>query len=68
MTLRIEVKMHQLGIAVGIPVRFKNKTKGLLGIYNDDVTDDLTPPNGERLSTNASSEREIYYKFGELCK
>jgi len=68
LTLGIEVKMQQLSIGVSIPAHFKNKTQGLLGIYNGDVTDDLTPPSGPRLSVNTSNESEIYHKFGQLCK
>ena len=46
-----------------------NKTMGLLGVFNKDPSDDLTPANGGApLNTNTSSEKTIYFQFGETCK
>ena len=55
-------------LIVSLPERFKNKTRGLMGPYNGDKTDDLTPKgNGTMLSLN-STLQEIHEKFGITCK
>ena len=41
--------------------------RGLLGIFNGDVSDDFTAPDGSKISIN-SSQQEIYEKFGIHCK
>ena len=52
---------------VSLPKSFKSKTKGLMGRYNDDKTDDLIPKgNGTILSLN-STLQEIHEKFGITC-
>ncbi|XP_033127135.1 protein mesh-like [Anneissia japonica] len=53
-------------VAVG-PEIMRGNTSGLLGNWNDDVTDDLQTPNGDYLTSN-SSIRDIHYNFGEKCK
>ena len=42
-------------------------TKGLLGTYNGNVTDDFLRPDGTYLNINATDE-EIFHNFGQLCK
>ena len=42
-------------------------TAGLLGIFDDEKDNDLTPPEGAPLLSDAK-EREIYYQFGQKCK
>lgn len=44
-----------------------NKTKGLLGTFNDNPDDDFTLPNGTVLSSSLSSS-QIHYDFGLKCK
>lgn len=44
-----------------------NKTRGLLGTYNDNPEDDFTLPNGTVLSSNLTSS-QIHYDFGLVCK
>jgi len=66
-SLTVGLKAEQLDIIVAAPNTFKNKTLGLLGLFNDDFTDDLVTPSGERLP-NTSTEKTIFYNFGELCK
>ena len=46
---------------------FKNKTKGLLGTWNDNPDDDYTLPDGTVLSPT-STLREIHFRFGVKCK
>jgi len=67
-TLTIGVKAEQLDITVAAPVEFLNKTRGLMGRFNNDPADDLQPANGgQLLSANASSERDIFTIFGQSC-
>ena len=62
------MKVGQLDITVGAPEIFKNNTIGLMGLYNDDPTDDLLPPGKNVALSNDSSEMTIFTEFGELCK
>ena len=67
-TLAVGVKAEQLDHTVGAPSEFKNKTRGLMGIFNSDPSDDLTPAGGgAALKAIGSSERDIFSKFGETC-
>ncbi len=67
-SLTIGLSVHQLDLTVGAPIEFKSHTKGLLGVFNDDASDDLLPPgdNAAPLS-NSSSEKMIFEEFGEKC-
>jgi hypothetical protein len=67
MSVKTCEKHQQLSIIAAAPNSFKNKTKGLLGTWNGDVTDDFTLPSGKVLSADISSS-DIHYKFGMLCK
>ena len=67
-TLVIGVKAEQLDITVGAPSDFNNKTKGLIGVFNGDPSDDMLPADGGMtLNRNKSSERDIFTKFGQTC-
>ena len=46
---------------------FAGSSSGLLGVWNDDKTDDLLAANGTTLDDTASLE-SIFYDFGESCK
>ena len=55
-------------LIVSLPESYKSKTQGLMGPYNGNKTDDLTPrENGTILSLN-STIQEIHEKFGMTCK
>ncbi|XP_014781778.2 mucin-4 [Octopus bimaculoides] len=62
----VTVGIRMLAVTVSLPEGFKNTTvtSGLMGVYNDNKTDDLTTPNGTVLPEN-SSERDIFYNFGQ---
>ena len=67
-TITVALNESQLSITVAAPDNFLNDTKGLLGVFNKDPSDDLTPADGSApLSTNAT-EKEIFNQFGETCK
>ena len=66
--MTIGVSAQQLDITVGASDKFKNHTKGLMGVFNGDPTDDLLPPGENAVAlSNSSSEKTIFYEFGELC-
>ena len=60
------VKKEMMSFVVSLSEDFKNTTKGLLGTWNDDPSDDFTMPNGTVLQS--SSLNEIHYSFGVKCK
>ncbi|XP_031570637.1 uncharacterized protein LOC116304951 isoform X2 [Actinia tenebrosa] len=53
-----------LSILIAMPKSFRNQTKGLLGTWNGNQTDDLTTPSGDVLPADASS-RDIHFQFGQ---
>ena len=56
-----------LAIAFDGPDEFKNRTRGLLGTWNDDPSDDFEAPDGTLLPTDASPQ-QIHYEFGLKCE
>ena len=42
------------------------KTKGLLGVWDDDVKNDFTLPNGEKVDVDSNSST-IHWTFGQKC-
>ena len=65
--VEIGVLKGLLSITFTAPKTFIGKTRGLLGVYNSDMKDDFTTPDGSVLPANLS-EADIYEKFGQLCK
>ena len=66
--MTIGVSAEQLDITVGASDKFMNNTKGLMGVFNDNATDDLLPPGQNTVPlSNSSSEKTIFFEFGELC-
>lgn len=53
-------------VVVSLPQDFRGETRGLMGNFNGNDTDDLIFFNGTMLSNDAS-EREIF-EFGQSCK
>ena len=45
---------------------FSGESEGLLGVWNDDETDDLLTANGTTLA-KSSSQEVIFHEFGESC-
>ncbi|KAH9523896.1 hypothetical protein Btru_047344, partial [Bulinus truncatus] len=61
-SITVHVAFKSLVIEVNVPISFRNKTKGLLGNFNGNKSDEFTLPNGTVLSANLS-ERQIYQQF-----
>ena len=54
-------------LIVSLPDSFKNMTRGLMGIYNDDISDDLTAQGSTISLPTDSSLQDIHYQFGISC-
>ncbi|XP_033095614.1 mucin-like protein [Anneissia japonica] len=65
--ISVTPSIDMFNILVSIPESFKNKTKGLLGIWNGDKSDDFSFPNGTILPVNSSNENEIF-RYGETWR
>lgn len=53
------------GITGNIVIQLQNKTKGLFGTWNFDITDDLTTPDGNQVSaTNLNHFETVHKDFG----
>ena len=61
------VKKEMLSFVVSPGDDYKNSTKGLLGTWNDNTSDDFTLPDGTVLSLS-STAREIHFGFGVKCE
>lgn len=64
--LTISIGFKALDISIGMPPGFKNKTRGLLGNFNDVKGDDFVLPDGTTLSADLT-DRQIYEDFGPKC-
>ena len=56
-----------LSFQLSIPEAFYNRTKGLLGVWNNKQDDDFLRPDEVVIPIN-SSEETIFHQFGEKCK
>lgn len=63
----IAMANKMLTIAFNAPTWMQDNTRGLLGTLNGNPSDDFLRPNGTYLKSD-STESEIYYQFGQLCK
>ena len=54
-------------LIVGLPERYKGMTNGLMGPYNGDISDDLTPRGGSPIPLN-SSLQTIHEQLGLSCE
>ena len=55
-------------ILVTISNKYFNRTRGLLGQFNGDTTDDLRPANSSVPLPLNSSPEMIHYRFGLTCE
>ena len=59
---------HIGAISVSISDRHTHNTRGLLGSYNDDPTDDLMPKTGSSSLPVNSTQEQVHYQFGLSCE
>ena len=55
-------------LTVALPDSFKGNTRGLMGNYNGDMTDDLMPRNSTDPLHHNASLHDIHYQFGITCE
>ena len=63
----IAVNNRLLAVTIAAPDSAKERTQGLLGPFNDDMTDDLTTRDGTIVPSD-SDLQTIHEEFGETCK
>ncbi|XP_059161297.1 uncharacterized protein LOC131944591 [Physella acuta] len=63
-TIHVHVAVKSLEIMFEVPKDLQGKTRGLLGNFNGDKTDEFITPDGQVLSANLS-EREIFQQFSQ---
>uniref|UniRef100_A0A8C6JAI4 Uncharacterized protein n=1 Tax=Melopsittacus undulatus TaxID=13146 RepID=A0A8C6JAI4_MELUD len=57
--ITISATSRILSMVCSLPSQYRNSTKGLLGVWDHDTSDDFQMPNGTSIPVN-SSEEEIY--------
>ena len=55
-----------ISFQLSMPETFYDKTKGLLGVWNDNQDDDFLRPDGTTVPVD-STEEMIFHQFGEKC-
>ena len=66
-SLEVTLLEGMINIAVNLPTAYKGQTRGLLGVWNDNIDDDFTRPDETIVAIN-STESHIFYQFGQRCK
>uniref|UniRef100_A0A8C5PG91 Mucin-4 n=1 Tax=Leptobrachium leishanense TaxID=445787 RepID=A0A8C5PG91_9ANUR len=66
LSVSVTAKLGVLHALTSLPEQFLNKTKGLMGTWNNDQRDDFLRPNGTTISTE-STEEEIF-RYGMTCE
>ena len=65
--MNIRIAVDSLSVSMTVPSSANGTTRGLLGTYNGDPSDDLTAPDGNTIKSDASEE-DIFDQFGQKCK
>ena len=66
-SIKVEAKTGLLAVLFAGPVDLTGETRGLLGVWDNDVVNDFTARNGTVLPLDAS-DRTIHFGFGQSCK
>ncbi|XP_041125850.1 mucin-4-like [Polyodon spathula] len=59
LSIKVTASFSMLNAVINLPSKYKDKTEGLLGKWNDDQSDDLKKRNGDIIPPS-STESEIY--------
>ena len=65
-TVEVQPQNGLLTFIFSAPEQFKGATSGLIGRWDDNVTNDLVSRSGVEISIN-STDREIHNQFGQTC-
>ena len=64
-SLNVTIQTGVLSFVILLPQKFRNSTKGLLGNFDGDKTNDYIYRNGTMLSINTTDR--ILHTFGQSC-
>ena len=69
-SVKIEIDNTQsfFYILMTVPSFYQNKTRGLLGVMDNNVENEFTLPNGNVLSIDPANDRDIFNRFGSFWK
>ncbi|XP_069755212.1 fibrillin-1-like [Narcine bancroftii] len=70
-SITVSGKLGALSFTTSLDNSLKNKTGGLLGVWNDDKTDDFKAADGQHLEfdgTNLPNDSRIFFNFGLTWK
>lgn len=65
--MSVGIELLEISVTVPEDLAATVSTRGLLGVFNNDQSDDFTTPNGTIVSIN-STEEELFHSFGQKCK
>ena len=68
---KMEIKVESGIISVmliTLPSSLKGKTRGLMGTFNEDTSDDFIPKSEQKAIPSNSSLEDIHYMFGMTCE
>ncbi|XP_059150257.1 fibrillin-1-like isoform X2 [Physella acuta] len=63
-TVKVAVSLKSLEVELDVDQYIRNKTAGLFGNFNGDITDEFVLPNGTMLPANIT-EQQIFYQFAK---
>uniref|UniRef100_H3B8Y7 Mucin 4, cell surface associated n=1 Tax=Latimeria chalumnae TaxID=7897 RepID=H3B8Y7_LATCH len=70
-SVTVSARKGALNFVATFDEKYKNKTEGLLGVFNDDPMDDFLSANGKRLEFHGDkkpNESQIFFEFGMSWK
>ena len=69
-SIKIEIDLTEsfFYILMTVPRSYQRRTKGLLGVMDDNEQNEFTLPNGTYLSIARDNDRDIFYRFGRFWK
>lgn len=66
-TVNITLGVRLLQMSLAVPDEHTNNVEGLLGNLNGDPTDDYMPRTRTSALPSNSTEKEIFFTFGQTC-
>ena len=66
-TVSITARSGLLSYVLGLPDEFRGETRGLVGRWDGNRTNDFVSRSGEEISVNSTS-RTLHNRFGKTCK
>ena len=57
-----------MSFVLQVPASWKSYTKGLLGNFNGNKSDDFIPRGSKAAISGGESDRNVHFKFAQTCK